>query len=110
MTIQADSHISNTSPWNLVFDLLEEPVEEISIRLLAESTNTIVLAELVLMDGQRVTGADALELTPGEWETLTVSTRDIRSLSTALWRLDLQLHEETASSSNVVRIGEVQVR
>lgn len=110
VTIQADAHISSTSPWNLVFDLLEAPVEEISVRLLAESTHTTVLAELVLMDGQRVTGADALELTPGEWETLTVSTRGVRSLSTALWRLDLHLHDGTADVSDVVRIGEVQVR
>jgi hypothetical protein len=113
--IQADAHISSSSPWSLVFDLIEEPVQELSVRLLAESTTTIVLADLVSMDGRRIPGTDGLELTPGEWETLTISLRDLRGpsaagLSTALWRLDLQLNEAAEGTDTVVRIGEVQVR
>lgn len=109
-----DARVSAGSVWRLAFDVLPEPVDEITLRMRAEGGPAIVRIDLMTLNGRRLPSLETIELPAGAWKELTLEMSDFRSVQGAdeapLWLVSLQQHEESTQPGVSIRVAEVSIR
>jgi hypothetical protein len=92
---------------------MDTPVQQLTLRLYAEQTATIVRVDLMTMDGRHLPSLEAVELPANTWTTLTLEMSDFRSVQPdseqPLWLVSLQQHAAAITASASVQIGEVEI-